>query len=85
MISDEYFHKLPAKIIQLSVAQIAAGPNCGEHCEQYALCSDGSLWMRYVSNGYANVPMHGGWYLVHPAQPKLFDRLVDWITGWKED
>lgn len=57
----------PTRIIQIQLAHIPEGPHNGPYNELFALCEDGSLWLQYVSNGYANVPTDDQWRLLVAA------------------
>lgn len=58
----EVVDDIPAKVIQIQAVPHPGGHNCGPHALLYALCSDGSVWVQYHSDGSANVPTDGFWY-----------------------
>lgn len=58
----EAVKNLPFKIIQIETIHISSGPNNGNFAELIVLLEDGSVWMQYHSNGYANVPNDNLWY-----------------------
>lgn len=66
--------ELPAKIIQIQAVRIPEEPGyCGPHVQVYALCEDGSMWIRYVAWPGNNVPTDGLWREFHAGR--------QWITA----
>ena len=61
---SDHVSELPCRIMQIQAVPIAASGNNGVYVELFALCEDGSLWMMFRSNGFANVPCDGLWYKV---------------------
>ena len=59
--------RLESRVIQIQAVSQPGDTNCGPHVQLYALCEDGSVWVKYSSSGYSNVPTHGGWELVESA------------------
>jgi Cys-tRNA synthase (O-phospho-L-seryl-tRNA:Cys-tRNA synthase) len=49
------------KVIQMQVVQVPAGPNWGDHIQMFALCDDGTIWVRYEMAHYSNMPNPGEW------------------------
>lgn len=54
--------KLPCGPIQIQAVCHPGDSNVGTHVKLYALCEDGSIWCKYDSSGYSNVPTDGYWY-----------------------
>ena len=59
-----FMEKLISKIIQIQAVAQHGSPNHGEHVQLFALCEDGTTWVKYFSSGNANVPIDGLWYAV---------------------
>ena len=57
---------LPSKIVSANSTPVPGDQNVGPHTELIALCEDGSLWVQYRSDGFANLPMDGKWRMIHP-------------------
>ena len=74
----------PSKILQIQTVVIPAGANNGDFVELIALCEDGSLWVQYRSNGYANVPSDGQWYELVAAGPKISEPLNESMERLEE-
>ncbi len=55
---------MDSKIIQIQAVNVHASVNWGEHVQVFALCDDGSLWVRYEMVSYSNMPDDGKWHLV---------------------
>jgi hypothetical protein len=58
--------RLESRIVQVQVvskpSEVVTGSlRVGSHTQVYALCEDGTLWLKYVCVGDCNVPAHGGW------------------------
>lgn len=66
--------RLPSKIIQIQTVAIPASGNNGDYSELIALCEDGSLWVQFRSNGFANVPSDGRWSELHPGFNNVADK-----------
>ena len=60
---------LPVRVVQIVAVPIAASASNGDYTELIALCEDGSMWLTYRSNGFANVPNDGKWYMMQPPTP----------------
>ena len=58
-------------IRQIQAVSQPGDSNCGPHVQVYALCEDGSLWVRYSSSGFSNVPTHGSWERVSRATTEV--------------
>lgn len=68
---------LTSRVIQLVAVPIGASGNNGDYTELIALCEDGSIWMQFRSNGYANRPDDGMWRQVQPPTlPVAGDELI---------
>jgi len=52
---------LDSKIIGMQAVAQHGDHNHGEHVQVIALCEDGTLWVKYLSSGGANVPEDGQW------------------------
>lgn len=66
---------LPTKAIQIQAVSQPGDSNCGPHVQVYALCEDGSVWERYESSGFSNVPTDGLWRVVNkPTIPERRSR-----------
>ncbi len=50
-------------VVQLQVVTHPGDSNTGVHVRIYALCLDGTIWVKYDGE-YANVPNDGKWYPV---------------------
>lgn len=58
--------RLQTKIVQVQTVSkpsesVTGSLRVGSHVQVYALCEDGTLWLKYVCIGDCNVPTHGGW------------------------
>lgn len=53
---------ITSPVIQIQTAHIPESGNNAAYVELIALCEDGSIWVNFRSNGYANVPADGRWY-----------------------
>ena len=67
MTDSDVVMRLPSKVIQIQTIAIPASINNGDFVELVALCEDGSMWIQFHSNGYANVPTDNQWRMLHPA------------------
>jgi hypothetical protein len=58
---------LQTKAIQIQAVSLPGDCNSGPHVQLFALCEDGSIWVKYHSSGFSNVPTDGLWHLVQLA------------------
>jgi hypothetical protein len=53
---------LPSKAIQITTTYVHPSSNNGGHLQLFALCEDGSIWVKFAMGYGANVPEDGKWY-----------------------
>lgn len=70
---QERVERLPSKIVQLQSASLS-GDN--PHAQLFALCEDGSLWVKYLNHGYRGE----WWYPIHAsATPSIIQAACSLI------
>lgn len=57
--------QLESRIVQIQTASLPGDTNSGPHIQIHALCEDGSVWVKYSSSGFSNVPTDGAWHQVN--------------------
>lgn len=57
---------LASKVVQIQAVAHPGDSNCGPHVQVFSLCADGSIWIRYDSSGFSNVPTDGLWRMIQP-------------------
>jgi hypothetical protein len=54
--------RLPSQAQQIQAVSHPGDYNCGPYTMLFAMCCDGSIWVKYFSSGSSNVPTDGRWY-----------------------
>lgn len=67
---------LTAKVVQIQAVFHLGDPNCGPHVQLYSLCADGSIWVKYESSGFSNVPTDSLWRMIQPPDGFLYQTKI---------